>query len=156
MKTQLRRLYYSTLIPLVILAAWQGFSQVGLVSPIVLPAPTAIARAFFVGIQSGELPMDALASFFRIPTIARPARADAPITVTRAEYDAAVAELATAGLPIKADRDQAWRDFAGWRVNYEDALLRLSILVMAPDTRWNDDARRRAFRRAASQGPASP
>jgi NitT/TauT family transport system permease protein len=66
MKSQLRRLYYSTLIPLVILAAWQGFSQVGVVSPIVLPAPTAVAQAFFIGIQSGELPMDALASLSRV------------------------------------------------------------------------------------------
>lgn len=66
MKTHLWRLYYSTLIPLVILAAWQGFSQAGLVSPIVLPAPSAIARAFFAGIQSGELPMDALASLSRV------------------------------------------------------------------------------------------
>ena len=107
-------------------------------------------------ITAGYTTLDALASFFRIPTIARPARADAPITVTRAEYDAAVDELAKAGLPIRADRDQAWRDFAGWRVNYEDALLRLSMLVMAPDTRWNDDARRRAFRRAASQPPTKP
>ncbi len=109
-----------------------------------------------LAITAGYTTLDALASFFRIPTIARPARADAPITVTRAEYDAAVDELAKAGLPIQADRDQAWRDFAGWRVNYEDALLRLSMLVMAPDTRWNDDARRRAFRRAASKPPAKP
>jgi NitT/TauT family transport system permease protein len=66
MKTQLSRLYYSTLIPFVILAAWQGFSQAGIVSPIVLPAPSAIVRAFAVGIQSGELLTDALASLSRV------------------------------------------------------------------------------------------
>lgn len=66
MKTHLSRLYYSTLIPFVILAAWQGFSQAGIVSPIVLPAPTAIARAFAAGIQSGELAMDAMASLSRV------------------------------------------------------------------------------------------
>ncbi|MGC4062361.1 MAG: ABC transporter permease [Aquabacterium sp.] len=66
MKTHLSRLYYSTLIPVVILAAWQGFSQAGVVSPIVLPAPTAITRAFVAGIQSGELALDALASLTRV------------------------------------------------------------------------------------------
>ena len=108
-----------------------------------------------LAITAGYTTLDAIASFFRIQTIARPARADGPISVTRAEYDAAVDELAGAGLPIRADRDQAWRDFAGWRVNYDDALLRLSLLTMAPDARWNEDARRRAARGAGTVGPAS-
>ncbi|HEY2888296.1 MAG TPA: hypothetical protein VGJ17_06750, partial [Candidatus Limnocylindrales bacterium] len=88
--------------------------------------------------------LDAIAGFFRIPTIARPAAPGDPIKVTRAEFDAAVDELAAAGLPLRADRDQAWRDFAGWRVNYEDALLRLSVIVVAPEARWNEVARRPA------------
>ena len=32
-------------------------------------------------------------------------------------------KLEEAGLPIKADREQAWMDFAGWRVNYDRVLL---------------------------------
>ncbi len=101
-----------------------------------------------LAITAGFGTLDAIAAFFRIPTIARPARAGDPIRVTRAEYDAAVVELEAAGLPIRVDREQAWRDFAGWRVNYEDALLRLSILVMAPDARWNEAARRATTRPA--------
>ena len=99
-----------------------------------------------LAITAGFTTLDAIATFFRIPTIARPATSGDPISVTRAEYDSAVDELATAGLPIRADREQAWRDFAGWRVNYDDALLRLSSLTMAPDARWNEDARRRLRR----------
>ena len=99
-------------------------------------------------VTAGFGTLDEIAAFFRIPTIERPARAGDPIRVTQAEYDAAVEELAAAGLPIRADREQAWLDFAGWRVNYEDALLRLSILVMAPDARWNETARRATTRRA--------
>ena len=34
-----------------------------------------------------------------------------------------VVELQAAGLPLKADLDQAWRDFAGWRVNYDTVLI---------------------------------
>ena len=97
-----------------------------------------------LAITAGYTALDAIAGFFRIPTIARPAQPDDPIKVTRAEFDGAVDELAAAGLPVRADRDQAWRDFAGWRVNYEDALLRLSVIVVAPDARWNEAARRPA------------
>jgi hypothetical protein len=107
-----------------------------------------------LAITAGYTTLDAIAGFFRMSTIARPARADDPIRVSRAEFDAAVEELARAGLPMKADLDQAWRDFAGWRVNYEDALLRLSGLVLAHDARWNDGPRRLAARDAAQRhGP---
>jgi len=47
--------------------------------------------------------------------------------------------LSEAGLPVKADRDVAWRDFAGWRVNYDRTLLALCGLVMAPDAVWSSD-----------------
>ena len=50
----------------------------------------------------------------------------------RAEFDQVLDKLAEAGLPLKADREQAWRDFAGWRVNYDRALILLCGLVMAP------------------------
>jgi hypothetical protein len=99
-----------------------------------------------LAISAGYETLDAIAGFFRIPTIARPARAGDPILVTRAEYDAAVGELARAGLPLRPDREQAWLDFAGWRVNYEHALLRLSSVIMAPEARWNEWPRREAAR----------
>jgi hypothetical protein len=41
-------------------------------------------------------------------------------------------EAAEAGVPLKADLEQAWRDFAGWRVNYDRVLLALAALTMAP------------------------
>jgi hypothetical protein len=42
-------------------------------------------------------------------------------------------------VPVKADREQAWRDFAGWRVNYDGVLLALCALVMAPYAPWSSD-----------------
>jgi hypothetical protein len=48
-------------------------------------------------------------------------------------------QLSSAGLPIKADREQVWRDFAGWRVNYDRALILLCGLVMAPQATWSSD-----------------
>ena len=40
---------------------------------------------------------------------------------------------------LKADREKAWRDFAGWRVNYDRALILLCGLVMAPQATWSSD-----------------
>ena len=48
-------------------------------------------------------------------------------------------ELAAAGVPLVADREQAWRDFAGWRVNYDEPLLALCALCGAPPARWSSD-----------------
>jgi hypothetical protein len=43
------------------------------------------------------------------------------------------------GLPLKHDRDLAWRDFVGWRANYDEALVGLCALVMAPPAKWSSD-----------------
>jgi hypothetical protein len=48
-------------------------------------------------------------------------------------------ELREAGLPLRLDLDQAWRDYAGWRVNYDEALLRLCALAAAPPAPWSSD-----------------
>ncbi len=61
------------------------------------------------------------------------------ISITRAEFDAALQELEASGVPLKADRELAWLDFAGWRVNYDDALLELCNLTYAPYAPWSSD-----------------
>ena len=70
-----------------------------------------------------------------------------PISITRQEWDDAIDDLAAAGVPIKADRDQAWRDFAGWRVNYDAVLLALADLTTL---------RTRCGRRTAGARPIRP
>ena len=79
-------------------------------------------------LRAGFLALSRIADFFDIPHNAAPQPGD-PISVTRAEYDAAVARLAAGGVPLKADREQAWRDFAGWRVNYDAVLILLAGLT---------------------------
>ena len=51
-------------------------------------------------------------------TDAPPAPTD-PISITREEFEDALDRLREAGVPLVDDRDQAWADFAGWRVNYD-------------------------------------
>jgi hypothetical protein len=89
-------------------------------------------------LRAGYLALRRIADFFNIAYNSHPQPAD-PISVTRAEFDAACAELSTAGIALKPDREQAWRDFTGWRVNYDTVLLALAALVMAPPAPWSSD-----------------
>jgi hypothetical protein len=89
-------------------------------------------------IRAGYLALRRIAAFFQIPYNANP-RPDDPISISRVEFDAAYDELAQNGVPLIPDRDQAWRDFAGWRVNYDAVLLSLAALTMAPYALWSSD-----------------
>ena len=89
-------------------------------------------------IRSGYLCLRHLASFFQIRVDHDPKPGD-PISITREEYDVAYDRLDRAGVPVRPDREQAWRDFSGWRVNYDAALIGLSKLCMAPWAPWSSD-----------------
>jgi hypothetical protein len=91
-----------------------------------------------ITIRAGYLALRRIASFFQLPFDPDP-RADDPISVTREEYDAACERLAEAGVALKPDREQAWRDFSGWRVNYDAVLLGLANLTIAPEAPWSSD-----------------
>jgi hypothetical protein len=89
-------------------------------------------------IRAGYVALCRIADFFRIPYEAEPDPTD-PISIIREEFDAVYDELAEQGVPLKPDREQAWRDFAGWRVNYDTVLLVLADLIMAPYAPWISD-----------------
>lgn len=89
-------------------------------------------------IRAGYVALRRLAEFFQIPFDPDPTPGD-PISVTRDEYDAVCDRMAAAGVAIKADRDQAWLDFKGWRVTYDAPLLGLAALTMAPTAPWSSD-----------------
>jgi hypothetical protein len=64
---------------------------------------------------------------------------DDPISITRHDFDLLCIELHAAGVALKPNRDQAWRDFAGWRVNYDTVLTSLCSLIDAPPAKWSSD-----------------
>jgi hypothetical protein len=89
-------------------------------------------------IRSGFTSLRSIARFFRVPHPTDPAPDD-PISIGRDEWEAACRELEVVGVPLVADRDQAWRDFAGWRVNYDIPLVTLAGLLVAPYAPWSSD-----------------
>ena len=89
-------------------------------------------------IRSGFLCLRRIADFFGVVHPSDPAPTD-PISITRDEFDDALARFDAAGTPLKADREQAWRDFQGWRVNYDSVLLDLAALTDAPLAPWSSD-----------------
>jgi hypothetical protein len=89
-------------------------------------------------IRAGYLALRRIADFFQIEYNAQP-NPDDPISLSRDEFDTAYDELKENHVPLIADRDAAWRDFAGWRVNYDTVLLALAAMTMAPYAPWSSD-----------------
>ncbi|MGH2773562.1 MAG: hypothetical protein ACRDIU_10580 [Actinomycetota bacterium] len=89
-------------------------------------------------IRAGYIALRRIAHYFDIPHSHDPSPTD-PITIDQAEYDRIYDELAAVGVPLKSDRRQAWRDFAGWRVNYDTPLVALTGFVQAPHAPWSSD-----------------
>jgi hypothetical protein len=89
-------------------------------------------------IRTGYVALRRIATYFGIEFDSDPAP-DAPISVTRREFDLLLVELRAADVPLKRDLDQAWRDWAGWRVNYDRVLVALAAVVTAPTARWSSD-----------------
>lgn len=89
-------------------------------------------------IRAGFLALRRIADFFRIAYNDNPSATD-PISISRDEFNAVYDALLENGVPMKPDRDQAWRDYAGWRVNYDRVLLSIAALTMAPYAPWVSD-----------------
>jgi hypothetical protein len=90
-------------------------------------------------IRAGYVALRRIADFFGIGHNPDPHWPEVPISIDRREFDQVCRQLIEAGVPLKPDLDQAWRDFAGWRVNYDRVLLALAALTMAPYAPWSSD-----------------
>ncbi len=90
-------------------------------------------------IRAGYLALRHIADFFTNIEYDPDPAPDDPISISKREFIEACETLAGQGVPIKADLDQAWQDFAGWRVNYDTVLLRLAARTMAPYAPWVSD-----------------
>jgi hypothetical protein len=111
-------------------------------------------------LRAGYLCLRSIATYFDIPLLPIPEPDDPTsaqrISITRAEFDDACSQIELAGLPMKADHDQAWQDYAGWRINYDAALLSLAAMVMAPYAPWSSDRSLPHHLRRAQQHDTEP
>jgi hypothetical protein len=91
-------------------------SEIGLAAGLPIPPPVRLAQL--------------------IPDQAQPPPA---ISVTRAEFEAAIDRLADVIPAAAADRDGAWRRFAWARSSYDQALRGLAGLTLATPAPWTTD-----------------
>ena len=89
-------------------------------------------------IRAGYLAFQNIATFFNLDFNPSPVSGD-PISITREEFEEVCDQLTARGVPVLADRDQAWLDFSGWRVNYDTVLLELAMITYAPYAPWTSD-----------------
>jgi len=105
------------------------------ISSVDIPAEASAS----LSIRAGFLALRRIANYFDIPNPQDPKYPADPISIKREEFDEMLTKLEQAGVPLKADREKVWTDFAGWRVNYDRVLLVLCALVMAPYAPWSSD-----------------
>ena len=86
-------------------------------------------------IRSGWLTLRHLADYFRVDY---PTALDRTIhiSITREEFDLVLDRLGRSGVPLVEDRDAAWNDFVGWRVNYDAIVENFYSLFNCPRTDW--------------------
>ncbi|HUJ07308.1 MAG TPA: hypothetical protein VLX31_14460 [Streptosporangiaceae bacterium] len=77
----------------------------------------------------------------RVPESADP---DTGIALSYDDFLVAVERLREVDFPIERDPAEAWPDFVGWRVNYEQAAYAVAAAVDAVPAMWSGP-RRRAF-----------
>ena len=96
-------------------------------------------------LRAGFLALRRIADFFEVPYDPDPRPGD-PISISQTEFNLAYDELIANGVPVKSDRQQAWVDYAGWRVNYDTVLVTLAAMTMAPYAQWSSDRSIRSLR----------
>src|ERR1700722_11067525 len=76
-----------------------------------------------------------------VPEVADPA---AGISLSYDEFLEAVARMQKVDFPIERDPAEAWPDFVGWRVNYEQAAYAVAFAVDAVPAMWSGPRRHQA------------
>jgi hypothetical protein len=89
-------------------------------------------------LRGGTFALRAVARYFDLPFDPDPGPTEST-SITEDEFFDACDSLAAAGIPVRDDRDEAWQRFNGWRINYDQVLIGLAGLVMAPYAPWSSD-----------------
>ncbi len=60
----------------------------------------------------------------------------ASVRLSRPEFDEGFRRLESVNFPAERDADEAWRNFQGWRVNYEPIVDALTAIIVPPPAPW--------------------
>jgi hypothetical protein len=104
-------------------------------------------------LRTGFLGLQALAGVYRAGLPADP-RPDDPIALTYEEFQDGLDRLEAVGFPIERSREEAWRHFQGWRVNYEASAYLLADQLVAVPAPWSGERHRLPL--GAQDLPARP
>ena len=64
-----------------------------------------------------------------------------PLMLPFEDFADGVALLGRVGFPLERTAEEAWADFRGWRVNYEESMYLLNDLLCAPPVKWSGPRR---------------
>lgn len=137
---------HSTLPPLVFFRSQQSTRSWVTAAGAILDSAALILSALEIPyepqaalcIRAGYITLRRIADFFGVQYDHDPKRGE-KVSISRAEFDEVCKTLAENGVPLKADREEAWLDYCGWRVNYDVPLLALAGITMAPYAPWSSD-----------------
>ena len=118
-----------------ITAAGAVLDSVALIGSVLGRGPSAQER---MTLRAGVFALRRIADFFGIPYEERP-DPSGPVSVRRNEFDAVYDRLKVEGLEVGVSMEQAWADFVAARVQYDEVLLALATLTMAPEAPWSSD-----------------
>ena len=122
---------------------WVTASGCVLDSAAIIASSVQVERAAIAGIvlRSGFITLRSIADYFELSYNPDP-KHDDPIKITREEFEQVLNALEKYGVPINPDRDYCWDHYAGWRVNYDEVLVRLAWITTAPYAMWSSDRAR--------------
>ncbi len=110
----------------------------------IIASSVEVERAGVAGlaIRAGFISLRSIADYFELPYDPDPNPGD-PIQITRDEFEQVLDTLESYDVPINPDRDYCWDHYAGWRVNYDEVLIRLAWITNAPYAMWSSDRARK-------------
>jgi hypothetical protein len=76
-----------------------------------------------------------MARALRIPYETDPLPTSA-IRLSRAEFEDGFRRLEEVHFPMERELDESWRNFQGWRINYEPIVDALTRLIASPPAPW--------------------
>ena len=98
-------------------------------------SPSTSPRQGRVFLMMGVDCLRSLAGTLRIP-IDRDPRPTTPLRLTREEFQMGLDRLKEVAYPFERTDEEVWRNFSGWRINYESLVDALTLAVVPPPAPW--------------------